>query len=139
MTVEENKALLRRIIDQAFNERNLGVVDELLSEDFVGHSWPPEVDSSREGLKQLVNIFTVAFPDLHVQIDELIAEGDKVVARVTTGGTHQSDLMGMAATGKRVSFAEVHIIRIANGKAVEHWGVEDSLGMMQQLGVIPAD
>ena len=139
MTVEENKALLRRIIDQAFNERNLGVVDELLSEDFVGHSWPPEVDSSREGLKQLVNTFTGAFPDLHVQIDDLIAEGDKVVGRVTTSGTHQGDLMGIAATGKHVSFAEVHIIRIANGKAVEHWGVEDMLGMMQQLGAIPAD
>ena len=139
MTVEENKALFRRIIDQVWNEKNLGVVDELLSEDFVDHSWPPGVDSSREGLKQLMNTFTGAFPDLHVQIDDLIAEGDKVVALVTTSGTHQGDLMGIAATGKHMSFAEVHIIRIANGKAVEHWGVEDMLGMMQQLGVIPAD
>ena len=139
MPVEENKALFRRIIDEVFNKKNIGVVDELLSEDFMDHSPPPGVDPGRDGLKQIANMFTGAFPDLHVQIDDLIAEGDKVVGRMTSRGTHQGDLMGIAATGKHVSFAEVHIVRIANGKAVEHWGVEDNLGMMQQLGVIHAN
>ena len=84
MPVEENKALFRRIIDEVFNDKNIGVVDELLSEDFVDHSPPPGVEPSREGLKQMVDMFTGAFPDLHVQIDDLIAEGDRVVGRMTS-------------------------------------------------------
>ena len=79
-----------------------------------------------------------AFPDLHVTVEDLIAEGDKIVGRVTLTGTHQGELLGIPATGKKVAFSEIHIVRISNGKAVEHWEIADIMSMMQQLGVIPS-
>ena len=81
-------------------------------------------------------MFRNGFPDLAVSDVDLIAEGDKVVMRHVTTGTHQGDFMGIAATGRRISVNEIHIVRLADGKIVEHWGVEDNLGMMQQLGVV---
>lgn len=84
-----------------------------------------------------MGMFFSAFPDLHANIDMLVAEGDVVVGRMTTTGTHRGEFMGIAATGKQVSFTETHIVRIANGKAVEHWGNSDDLAMMQQIGVVP--
>ena len=83
-------------------------------------------------------LFT-GFPDFTTSIDLLVAEDDLVVGHFTTSGTHLGELMGIPATGKKVSFTETHILRIANGKAVEDWGNQDDLGMMQQLGVIPAE
>ena len=85
----------------------------------------------------MMGMFFSAFPDLHSTIDQLIAEGDIVAGRMTTTGTHRGEFMGIPPTGKRVTFSEIHIVRIADGKAVEHWGNSDDLGMMQQLGVIP--
>ena len=79
-----------------------------------------------------------AFPDLRVKVEDLIAEGDKIVGRVTLTGTHQGELMGIPATGKKVSFSEILIVRISNGKAVEQWEVADTMSRMQQLGVIPS-
>ena len=86
----------------------------------------------------MMGMFFTAFPDLDVHIDELIAEGDTVVGRMTTSGTHKGDFMGIPATGKKATFTEMHMIRLANGKMVDHWGNSDDLGMMQQLGVIPS-
>jgi hypothetical protein len=77
-----------------------------------------------------------AFPDLHIDVEDMIAEGDKVVARVTASGTHQGEFMGIAPTGNRVEFSAIDIARIAEGKIVEHWSNSDQLGMMQQLGVM---
>jgi predicted ester cyclase len=88
-------------------------------------------------MKNLVTMFRAAFPDLHSTVDLLIAEGDIVVGRHATTGTHRGEFMGIPATNKQVSISEIHIVRIANGKAVEHWGNQDDMGMMQQLGLIP--
>ena len=88
-------------------------------------------------MKEMMGMLFAAFPDFDSTIDLLVAEGDIVAGRMTTTGTHTGDFMGIPATGKRVTFTETHIVRIANGKAVEHWGNQDDLGMMQQLGVIP--
>ena len=88
-------------------------------------------------MKKLVGMFREAFPDLTSNVDLLMAEGDPVAGRMTTSGTHKAKFMGIPATNKRFSMTEFHIVRIANGKAVEHWGNQDDMGMMMQLGVIP--
>jgi len=138
MSTEQNKALLSRLIKEVFNRGNIRLVDELLAPGFVDHEeLPPGIPPGREGVKQLTNMFRSAFPDFKATIDDMIAEGDKVVARQTWSGTHKGEFMGIPPTGKSVSFGVIDIIRIAGGKFVEHWGQMDSMGMMQQLGAIP--
>ena len=136
---QENKALFERLITEVFGRGNLNVVDELIAQDVIDHDPVPGQEPGVAGLKAGAKMFRSAFPDLNVTVEDLIAEGDKVVARVTTTGTHKGDFMGIPATGRSISVKEFHIVRILNGKAVEHWGLEDSLGMMQQLGVIPEE
>ena len=92
-----------------------------------------------EAMKQMMSMFFTAFPDMHSHVDFMVAEGDIVAGRMTTTGTNQGDFMGIPATGKKITMTETHIVRIANGKAVEHWGNADELGMMHQLGVIPSE
>ena len=134
---EENKALYRRFIDEIIINKNVDAIDNLMSADMIEHNPVPGQTPSREGMKQLMSMFFSAFPDLHSSIDVLVAEGDIVAGRMTTTGTHKGDFMGIAATGKQVNFTDTHIVRIVNGKAVEHWGNSDDMTMMQQLGVIP--
>ena len=133
---EQNKAAMRRLVDEIMNKGNLAVVDELISADAVDHSLMPGQEPGPEGFKKLVTMFRSAFPDLQVTVEDMIAEGDKVVARVTTRGTHKGEFMGIPPTGKPVTVPEIHIVRIAGGKMVEPWGIEDNMAMMQQLGVI---
>ena len=135
---EQNKALYRRFVDEIINGKNTSGIGDLMAVDMVDHNLMPGQAPGLEGMEQLMTMFLSAFPDLHTTIDVLIAEGDIVAGRMTTTGTHRGDFMGIPATGKQVKFSEIHIIRIANGKAVEHWGNSDDMGMMQQLGVIPA-
>jgi len=132
------KASSRRFIDEAFNKGNLAVVDELIARDIKDHSAPPGVPSSAEGLKQFIRSLRQAFPDLNLKVIHTIAEGDLVVEHVLGSGTMKGDFMGMSATGKKAEWEEIHISRFQDGKAVEHWGVQDRLGMAQQLGVTPA-
>ncbi|HEX6385062.1 MAG TPA: ester cyclase, partial [Anaerolineae bacterium] len=121
------------------NEGNLGVADELIVADAVEHEEFPGLEGSGpEVAKQFVAIIRSAFPDVRVQTQDMIAEGDKVVARVTLTGTHRGEFLGIPPTGKQVEVSTIDIIRVADGKMVEHWGVTDNLGMMQQLGVVPA-
>lgn len=139
MSVEENKALFRRLVEEVFNKGNMSTIDEFLAPNFVEREvLPPGTPSGREGVKQLTMMFRTAFPDFNVSIDDMIAEGDKIVARTTWSGTQKGEFMGIPPSGKRVSFDVIDIIRISEGKGVEHWGVMDSSAMMQQLGVIPA-
>ena len=136
---EENKALHRKFFDEVMIKKNLAMIDELMAPDYIEHDeMPPGTPSGAEGLKQMMGMFFSAFPDMHSTVDDVIAEGDKVVGRHTVTGTHSGDFMGIPATGKQFSIGEVHIVRFANGKGVEHWGQVDMMGMMQQLGVIPA-
>jgi|SRR6185437_9347309 len=138
MSVETNKALVRRLQEEVFNKRNLAVADELLSSESLNHDDPHGVGRvGAEALKGTVQMLTAAFPDFRMTIEDMVAEGDKVVIRVTVSGTHQGAFMGMAPTGKRFTQQQMHLIRVVDGKVTEHWDVRDDLGMLQQLGVIP--
>jgi steroid delta-isomerase-like uncharacterized protein len=134
---EANKALMRREIEEVWNEHNLDAVDELFAPDFVNHNSPPGMPNGREGLKASVGMFFSAFPDLKVTSDFDLAEGDKVVTHTTVVGTHTGELMGIPATGKRMNITSIAIARIAGGKIAELWIESDQMGMMQQLGVVP--
>jgi len=136
MSIEENKALVRRFLEE-MNKKNLAVVDELYAANFVGHLAGMEDVRGPEGLKQLVTGFLTAFPDLHRVIEDLVAEGDKVVARLTVTGTHKGDFQGIAPTGKQATVTVIVIFRIVGGKIVETWELIDMLGVMQQIGAIP--
>ena len=132
---EANEAMMRRFYDEVVNKGNLAEIDERIAQDLIEHNPPPGVPSGPEGMKQSVAMFRAAFPDIHVTIHDVLAEGDKVVVRATASGTHRGELMGIPATERRIAVDEIHIVRCVDGKVVEHWGVEDSLGMMQQLGL----
>ena len=139
MSIEENKALVRRFWEEVFNKRNLAVADELLAADSINYEAPPGM--TREGpesVKQIIPMLTAAFPDYHISLEEMIAEGDKVVVRTTVSGTHQGTFMGIPPTGKHFTQQQIHIVRIVDGKGVEHRAVRDDLSMLQQLGVLPA-
>jgi steroid delta-isomerase-like uncharacterized protein len=139
MSTEQNKALVRQMVEEIFNRGNISRADEFLSPDFVEHEeLPPGIPQGREGVKQLTAMMRNAFPDFKATIQDIIAEGDKVVIRMTWSGTQKGEFMGVPPTGKSVSFGVLDIIRVAGGKFVEHWGQMDSMGLMQQLGAIPA-
>jgi steroid delta-isomerase-like uncharacterized protein len=139
MTIEQNKDLVRQMVEDVFNKGNISKVDEYLAPDFIEREvLPPGVPGGREGVKVLIQTFRGAFPDFKATITDIIAEGDKVVARQTWSGTHKGEFMGVAPTGKSVSIEVIDIIRITGGKFVEHWGQIDNMGLMTQIGAIPA-
>ena len=136
---EENKALSRRVIEEVFNANNLEVVDELVAEDHVHHDPAmPEEGHGREHMKEFATMYRSAFPDVHLQIEDQIAEEDLVATRWVASGTHEGELMGIEPTGNRVRVAGMTIDRIADGQIAETWDNYDALGMMQQLGAIPS-
>jgi steroid delta-isomerase-like uncharacterized protein len=138
MSTEENKALARRIIEEAWNQGNLAAVDELMALDYSGHhSLVPKQPPGHELYKQFIVRTRTAFPDMHATIEEQIAEGDLVVTRWSVQGTHQGMFRGHSPTGKRMTVTGITIERIVNGKAVEGWMEMDTLDQMHQLGVIP--
>ncbi len=134
---EENKAVVRRMIEELFNEGNLDATDEIIARDHSHHDPAmPEEGHGPEDFKQFVAAYRSAFPDLHVQIEDQVAVGDRVSTRWTATGTHDGDLMGIAPTGRRATLPGMEISRISNGKIVETWEGYDSMLMMQQLGVV---
>ena len=136
---EENKALARRAVEEIFNAGNLEVVDEIVSEDHVHHDPAmPEEGHGREHTKEFASMYRSAFPDLHVEIQDQLAEGDRVAIRWVASGTHQGDLMGINPTGNRVTLMGMTIHRIADGQIAETLEIYDALGMMQQVGAIPS-
>ena len=137
-TVEENKKVIRRFVEEVQNRRDWDAFDELNDPTFVNHSSPPGVPSDREGGKAFLGGFLSAFPDARFTIDDMIAEGDQVVTKKTFTGTHQADFFGIPATGKPVTLQFVDIMRVRDGRITEHWLSMDQLSFMQQLGVIPA-
>ena len=138
MTTEDNKQLVQHAFARLFNHGELALADELVSADFLNHEAPPDAPRGPAGLRYIVTMLRTAFPDLHYDTEELIAEGDKVVARTTMRGTHLGPYLGIPPTGRRFEQKQIHILRFVDGKAVEHRAVRDDLGMLQQLGVIPA-
>jgi len=137
MTAEENKALVRRFYEE-IDKGNLAAMDELVAEDYLDHNPPPfpGLASGRAGLKQAFKIFWEATPGHH-HIEDQIAEGDKVVTRLTSYGKHEGDLPGAPRTGNDLKMTSITIHRIANGKLVEKWAEKDVLGFLIQIGVMP--
>ncbi len=133
-TREESKAIMRRLIDEFWNGRDLDAADELFHPDAISPS-APFLPAGPEGPKTIARMFFSAFPDYQIQIEHLIGEDDRVAARLSQRGTHQGELMGVAATGREAAWTETGILRIADGRIVESWYDVDLLGMMQQLGV----
>lgn len=138
MSVEENKTLIRRFYEEVFNKRNLAALDDFFAPDHVDHTLPPGLPVGPEGTKQAIATMLKGFPDLRVTIEDMIAEGDKVVIWFTTHGTQQGTLGGIPPTGKQVAVSTIEITRMAGGKIAEDWGLDDRLGMLRQLGLVPA-
>jgi len=138
MSTEVNKASMRRFYDEVFNKKHRVAIDEFIDPNQVDHAAPPGTPGGLEGAKQTVTMYLTAFPDLYFTVEDLIAEGDKVVARLTTRGTQQGVFMGIPPTGKHATVTAIDINRMAGGKSIEHWLEMDTLGLLQQLGVIPA-
>jgi len=138
MSTETNKATVRRMIEQVWNEHRLDLIEEFFSEDVILHSAGLPSSSGLEATRAATAIGLKAFPDQQLTIEGEIAEGDTVAARWTATGTHKGELMGIPPTGKQFTQAGMTFYRLDNAKIVEAWFLADSLGQMQQLGVIPA-
>ncbi len=137
MSLEENKAIELRFHEEVVNKGNLAIIDELVAANFVQHDAPPGLSADREGMKQFFAMAHSAFPDFHSTLEDMFAEGDKVVQRFTARGTHKGEWMGIAPTGKQITISGIAIHRITDGKIVEGWTSMDMLGALQQLGVVP--
>lgn len=137
---EENKDLARRDIEEVWNEGNLDLVDEYVAEEFVLHD-PAMPDDLRgpAGYKEVVTMYRTAFPDAHITIEELVAEGDTVVVRWTGRGTHEGELMGIEPTTNEVEVPGMTVVHVEDGTMTEGWQCYDVLGMLGQLGAVPED
>ena len=134
---DDNKAIVRRFIEEIFVGGRKDTVDELLADDFVAHTWPSTTGDPKADLKSAIDRAAAGLSDPRFTIDALIAEGDQVAARLTTSATHSGDFMGMPASGKHYEIGEIHWFRLRDGKVVEHWHQIDQMGMMRQLGAGP--
>jgi steroid delta-isomerase-like uncharacterized protein len=135
---EENKALVRRYFEEIWDKGNLDLIEELFTTDFVRHG-PTATEGEvrgQEGFESLVTMYRSALPDLRVSIEDLMAEGDRVVTRWTARGTHQGELMGNAATGNPASVRGILVDRISGSKIEEEWADYDTLHLMQQIGAV---
>jgi len=134
MSLEKNKAIIRKVIE-AVNKQNLALLDEVIASDCVYHMNAQQIQGL-EVLKQVIEEEIKGFPDLHVTIEDIMAEGDKVCVRIKETLTHTSEFRGLAPTGKKLTDTAVAIFRIVDGKVVEGWGLYDQMDFFKQLGVI---
>lgn len=137
MSIEENKENARRAVEEVLNKGDLSLADELVDANYIGHQPGLPDFKGPEGFRQFMTMMRTAFPDIHLTIEDTVAEGDKVVMRYTGRGTHKGDLMGIAPTGKQITITGMVISRHVGGKQVEAWVAMDQLGMLQQMGVAP--
>ena len=135
-TVEENKALVRRVIEEIFGQGRIESVDELLSEDFTRHNAGP-TPNGRQGMKDTIARVSKGLADARMTIEDMIAEGDRVAVRLTSEARQVGEFMGLPPSGKTYRIGEIHIFRIEDGRVAEHWHEADFLGMMRQLGAMP--
>ncbi|MCB9456428.1 MAG: ester cyclase [Anaerolineaceae bacterium] len=136
MPLEANKQLIRRMFAEDLNTKNREAGQLFFTADFIDHTNPPELQHGIDGHNRLVALLHAAFPDIHYTIDDIFAEADRVCVRVTLHGTHEGDFFGIPPTGKHVMVGGTHILRIRDGKIAEHWGNNDDLSMMHQLGAM---
>jgi len=137
MSVEQNKAVVRRLVEEVINKGNIGLFDELVASNLVDHALPPGFPPGAQGVKQFFSMLRAAFPDFHYTIEDMIGEGDYVVQRLTSQGTMKGEFMGMPPSGKHAAWSSMDFIRLKDGKVVEYWGIDDQLSMLQQLGFAP--
>jgi steroid delta-isomerase-like uncharacterized protein len=137
-TLEANKVVARRLAEEVFSQGNMRTFDEIFSDRYVNHTMPvPGVPGTRDGFRQVVLATRTAFPDVHVDVKDVVAEGDFAVFRDVVHATSLGEFMGVPPNGKRLEWTEIHFLRIQDGKIVEHWANFDQVGILRQLGVLP--
>jgi steroid delta-isomerase-like uncharacterized protein len=135
---EQYKTAAKNLIEKGFNQKDLRAFEAYFSANLKDHALPPGVPEGFEGRRMFYSAMLAAFPDIQVRVEDVFAEGDKLVTRWSAHGTHQGDMMGIPPTGKQISISGIAIDRFENSQSVEHWEVFDQVGLMQQLGVIPS-
>jgi steroid delta-isomerase-like uncharacterized protein len=137
---DQNKDLARRFYGEVVSTGDVDRVTEFCTADFVEHEeLPPGTPDGPEGVKAFVRMYREGFPDLKADVEDMVEEGDRLSVRVRYTGTHDGDFMGIPPTHKHIDIEALDIVRIVDGKAAEHWGATDRLGLMQQIGVIPQE
>jgi len=134
---EENKAISKKVYEEVWVKGNLDVVDELFADDYVNHNQPPNLPRGKEGFKRMSRMYQSAFPNMKMVVEDLLADGDRVITRWVSTGKHAGEFNGIPATGKDVRVTGISIDRIAEGKVAESWGEFDLAGLLMQLGVAP--
>lgn len=135
-SADSAKAIVRRAVEEIWNRANLAAADELIADDFIDHTPLPGQLPGRAGFKQVMRTIRVAFPDARETIEELVAEGDRVVARVVIDGTHTGPFMGVPPTGKRIHVPAVAILRVRGGQIVERWSYSDDVSLLLDLDAL---
>jgi steroid delta-isomerase-like uncharacterized protein len=137
-TAEANKAVARRLAGEVFSQGDMKAFDEIVAEDYVNHSIPvPGIPGTKEGFRQLVEATRQAFPDVNVQVQDVVSEGDLVVFHDCVAATSEGDFFGVPANGMQLEWTEIHFLRVAGDQIVEHWTNFDQLGILRQLGALP--
>jgi predicted ester cyclase len=136
MPREQNEALVRRH-EELISQHDLEAAFAELSPNFLDHAVPPGMPGGIEAAKQFFTMVIHAFPDLHMTVEDRVAEGDRVVTRLIVRGTHKGTFMGVAPTEKHAQWGIINIYRVMDGKIIEHWSETDEMALMQQLGVVP--
>jgi steroid delta-isomerase-like uncharacterized protein len=134
-TTEKNKKIAKRFYDEVMNDGKLNVIDELVADNYVEHEEFAGLPQNKEGVKQFVNLYRNAFPDLKADVQHIIAEDDKVVILYNLSGTHKGEFLGNKASGRRFELPYADVVRFKDGKATEHWGYADSIKMIEQLQI----
>jgi len=138
MSMMQNKELVRSYIEELFNQGNFSAVDKYLSPSFIDHNpFTKELPMGPKGQAEFSRLMREAFADFHVDIQDIIAEGDKVANRITASGRHKGEFLGIAPTQKEVSWQVMAFLRVENGKIVERWATQDLMGLLKELGVAP--
>jgi steroid delta-isomerase-like uncharacterized protein len=132
----DGTAILRMAIERGWNQGDMAAMDEVFAADHVEHQ--VGIEPGREGVKGSIRYLRTAFPDLHLTIESTLADGDRVWTRISATGTHMGPFMGVPATGRSFRIDVIDIVRVVDGRIVEHWGVADRLSIAQQLGVVQA-
>jgi predicted ester cyclase len=135
VSTQDNKVLVQRFYEEVINQKNLAALDQFISPNAVNHTVPAGLP---QGPSQFLSMHLNAFPDIKATVEDLLADGDKVVALVSIRGTHQGAFRAISPTGKPITVMGINIFRIVHGKIAEHWGLTDRLSALQQLGVVPA-
>ena len=136
MEADELRALCHRFYSEVFNQGKLDLIDEMMADDFVEHEEMPGMPTDKEAPRMFIGMMRDAFPDANATIEDMVVEGNTVAVRARMSGTHKGEFMGIPPTGNKFDVQAIDIIMFRDGKAIAHWGVTDSMTMMQQLGVI---